>query len=244
MSSNKRTKEECASMAPRELRSLCRTGNFTSQTAGYCQGYAQANLCILPKSDAFDFLLFCQRNPKPCPLLECLSDGEALLGTNIDIRQDLPKYRIYENGVLTKEVSNIVDIWREDFVTFVIGCSFSFEEAMLRAGLSVRHLETGIDRTVPMYNTNLRCNPAGRFSGNMVVSMRPFSPQDAIHAISVTSRYPRVHGCPVHINDPLAIGITDINKPDYGDSVEIRSGEIPVFWACGVTPQAIVMNSK
>jgi len=226
-----------------ECRLACRRGDFSSQTSGQCNGFAQANLCILPKEYAYDFLLFCVRNPKPCPLLHVLEEGQFVFGQDIDVRSDLPKYRVYENGVLQEgELTNIESLWRPDFVTFVIGCSFSFEEAMARAGLPLRHVETR--RNVPMYNTNIPCAQAGVFSGNMVVSMRPMTPAQALKAVEVTSRYPRVHGAPVHVGTPSDIGVADIDKPDYGEQVEIRPGEIPVFWACGVTPQAIVMKSK
>lgn len=227
---------------PSEIRQACRSSNFTSQTSGIANGFAQANLCILPKDRAFDFLLFCQRNPKPCPLIEVLEPGQFSFGNDIDIRTDLPKYRVFRDGVFCEEVTDIADYWREDFVTFVIGCSFSFEEAMIRAGLSVRHVEESCN--VPMYNTNIPCKPAGCFQGNMVVSMRPLIAKDVIKAVEITSRYPRVHGSPIHIGDPSSIGIHDINMPDYGDAVSIKPGEIPVFWACGVTPQAVCMASR
>ncbi len=189
---------------PNEVRQACRSGGFTSQTSGLAPGFAQANLCILPKEYAFDFLLFCQRNPKPCPLIEVLEPGQHSFGINqgIDIRTDLPKYRVFVDGELKEEVHDISHLWREDFVTFVIGCSFSFEEAMLRAGLSVRHIEEG--RNVPMYKTNIPCAGAGRFQGNLVVSMRPMSPGDAVRATEITARYPRVHGSPVHIGSPVS----------------------------------------
>ena len=224
------------------LRKSIRDGIFTSQTSGTALGFAQANLCILPKEYAFDFLLFCQRNPKPCPLLHVLEAGDFLIDEEIDIRTDCPKYRIYENGEFKEEVIDLKLIWREDLVTFVIGCSFSFEDAMQRAGLPIRHVDSGCN--VPMYNTNIPCVKAGRFSGNLVVSMRPLTPIDAVKATEVTSRYPRVHGAPIHIGSPESIGINDISRPDYGDVVEIRENELPVFWACGVTPQAVVMSSK
>eukprot|EP01039_Chlorochromonas_danica_P007523 gene7523-8321_t len=226
---------------PQEVRLACRSGIFAEQTSGHASGFAQGNLCILPKEYAFDFLLFCQRNPKPCPLLHVIEAGEYNLG-DTDIRTDLPKYRIYKDGILQEEVTDVSSYWRDDLVTFVIGCSFSFEDALVKAGLHIRHIDQGCN--VPMYRTNRPCKPAGVFSGNLVVSMRPFAPQDVAKAVEITSRYPRVHGAPVHIGDPAALGITDIGKPDYGDAVKIEEGEIPVFWACGVTPQSIVMTSK
>jgi uncharacterized protein YcsI (UPF0317 family) len=229
---------------PHQFRLECRSQNYKGQTSGFSKGYAQANLVILPKLYAFDFLLFCQRNPKPCPLLEVLEPGIYAFGNDIDVRTDLPKYRVYTDGVLINEIHDISDIWSEDFVTFVIGCSFSFEDALVRRGLKIRHIEMDKEKTVPMYRTNVPCKEAGIFKGNLVVSMRPFAPQDAILATQITSRFPKVHGAPVHIGNPSDIGIMDISKPDFGDSVYINPGEIPVFWACGVTPQAVVMESR
>ncbi|CAK4402325.1 unnamed protein product [Aphanomyces euteiches] len=232
-------------MTPAQFRSLCRSGKFESNSAGYCPGFAQANLVILPRAQAFDFLLFCQRNKKPCPLLEVSDPGcvEMLrVAPGSDIRTDLPKYRIYNDGILTKEVTDITKYWRDDLVTFLLGCSFSFEEALQSAGLAIRHQEEG--KNVPMYRTNIPCDSAGVFSGNMVVSMRPFKPADAITASVITARYPNVHGSPVHVGSPKDIGIKDIGKPDYGDAVTIRRGEVPVFWACGVTPQNVLLASK
>eukprot|EP01040_Poterioochromonas_malhamensis_P018456 gene18456-21561_t len=184
---------------PSEVRLACRTENFQEQTSGQASGYAQANLCILPKQYAFDFLLFCQRNPKPCPLLHVLEAGEYQYN-DIDIRTDLPKYRVFENGVLSKECSNVTELWSEDLVTFVIGCSFSFEDALVKGGLSIRHIDQ--KRNVPMYRTNIPCKPAGVFHGNLVVSMRPFKPSEVAKAVEITARYPRVHGAPVHIGNP------------------------------------------
>lgn len=250
---------------PQALRKSCKEGLYVDQTSGLCPGFVQANLCILPSEYAFDFLLFCQRNPKPCPLLYVCEAGQfnfdAKAAVNnvkiascsreeeekihlIDIRTDLPKYRYFIDGQLKEELPDITSLWRDDLVTFVIGCSFSFEEALMKNGLSIRHIEMGSNHTVPMYKTNIPCPSAGRFAGNMVVSMRPYSPSDAILATEITSRYPRVHGSPVYIGDPSVIGIADISKPDFGDAVEIKPGEVPVFWACGVTPQAVVMTSK
>ncbi|EQC27830.1 hypothetical protein SDRG_14414 [Saprolegnia diclina VS20] len=232
-------------LTPSEVRAECRRGNLTTNSAGYAPGYAQANLVILPKEHAYDFLLFCQRNPKPCPLLEVSDVGCAEMkrtAPGSDIRTDLPKYRIYEHGQLTAEVTDIRDYWKDDFVTFLLGCSFSFEGALENAGLRVRHLEKKCN--VPMYRTNIPCDPAGVFSGNLVVSMRPYKPADAIKAAMITGRYPNVHGSPVHMGSPADIGIADVNKPDYGDAVTIRDGEVPVFWACGVTPQAVLLASR
>jgi uncharacterized protein YcsI (UPF0317 family) len=205
----------------------------------------QANLAILPRDLAFDFLLFCQRNPKPCPLLEVVDAGQVepvLTTPGGDIRRDVPGYRIYENGEFTAEVDSLVPHWRDDLVSFLLGCSFSFETAMIDAGIPLRHQEMGSN--VSMYITNVATNPAGQFSGPMVVSMRPIKRDQIVRAVQVTSRFPATHGAPVHIGDPAAIGIKDIAAPDFGDAVKIYPGEEPVFWACGVTPQAVALNCK
>lgn len=237
--------------AAMEFRQRCRAQEHTGPTAGYALGFVQANLVILPKAQAYDFLLFCQRNPKPCPLLEVTDAGDPVprgIAPNADLRTDLPRYRIYRDGELEGEVLELTEYWQDDFVSFLLGCSFTFEAPLLQAGLGVRHLEerseTGCPKNVPMYRTNIPCRPAGIFSGPLVVSMRPYTPDKAIQATAITAQYPQVHGSPVHLGDPQAIGIKDISKPNWGDAVEIRPGEIPVFWACGVTPQAVVMQSK
>lgn len=235
-----------ASMSPREVRALIREGKITGPTAGMCAGYAQANLVILPKDLAYDFLLFAQRNPRPCPILEVSDAGSRHLhfmaDDDADIAKDFPGYRIYENGILTGEYTDVSAFWRDDLVSFLIGCSFSFEAELLEAGIPVRHIEENCN--VPMYNTNIACTPAGVFSGNMVVSMRPLPYDQVVRSVQVTSAMPRVHGAPIHIGDPSAIGIHDITRPDYGDMVTIHPGEVPVFWPCGVTPQNIIMNSR
>lgn len=231
--------------SPAEVRKLIREGVIDHQTSGMCAGYAQCNLIVLPKEDAYDFLLFAQRNPKPCPLLEVSDAGSRALNfiaKDADIAKDFPKYRVYEDGVMTGEYTDVSHLWRDDLVAFMIGCSFSFESALLEAGVPVRHIEE--NRNVPMYLTNIPCTPAGRFSGNMVVSMRPLPPDQVVHATAITAGMPRVHGAPVHIGDPALIGISDVHKPDFGEAVTINPNETPVFWACGVTPQSIVMNSK
>ncbi len=230
---------------PSKVRELIRSGQWRGVTSGVAPGHVQANLAILPRDLAFDFLLFCQRNPKPCPLLEVVEAGgtePSLTAPGADIRTDIPGYRIYENGELTAEVLSLVDHWRDDLVSFLLGCSFSFESAMSDAGIPLRHQELGCN--VPMYITNIPTTPAGVFSGPMVVSMRPIQRKQIVRAVQVTSRFPATHGAPVHIGEPAAIGITDIGQPDFGDSVELRDGEEPVFWACGVTPQAVALNSK
>ncbi|WP_431324800.1 putative hydro-lyase [Rhizobium sp. YTU87027] len=236
---------QVAERGPMHVRADARAKIITGQTSGMAGGFAQGNLVILPSDWASDFLRFCLANPKPCPLLAVGNPGDPSLagaGTGIDIRSDLPSYRVFENGELVDEIEDISHIWRDDFVTFLIGCSFSFEWALLNAGLGVRHIELGTN--VPMFKTNIECVPAGRFSGQFVVSMRPMKPRDAIRAIEITGRMPQVHGAPVHFGDPSAIGISDVMRPDYGDAVPIREGEVPVFWACGVTPQVALAKAK
>lgn len=234
-----------SAMSPYDVRKLIREGKITTPTAGMCAGYAQANLVILPKDIAYDFLLFTQRNPKSCPILEVSDVGNKklnYLGEDIDITTDIPKYRVYENGVLTGEYTDISDLWRDDFVSFLIGCSFSFESEMIEDNIPIRHIEENCN--VPMYITNIKCTPAGIFNGNMVVSMRPIPYEKIVRSVLVSGAIPKVHGAPIHIGDPSIIGIRDIDKPDFGDSVTIKENEVPVFWPCGVTPQAVVMNVK
>lgn len=233
------------SLSPYQLRQQIKTGLFSQQTSGLAPGYVQCNMAILPQSWAAEFLLFCQRNPKACPLVAVSEPGQFLLpelGVDLDLRTDVPAYRVFKQGELVDEVSDIRALWRDDLVSFLIGCSFSFEEALVAAGLDIRHLSEG--KNVPMYNTSLPCVSAGRFSGSMVVSMRPMKPADAIRAIQICSRFPAVHGAPVHFGDPQAIGISDVRSPDYGDAVSLLPGEVPVFWACGVTPQAVIKQAK
>ena len=230
---------------PKEIRSLIRREKWNKPTAGLAMGYAQANLVILPQKCAFDFLLFCQRNPKPCPLLEVLEPGKfltAFLSKDADIRTDIPMYNVYRKGKLERTVRDIRHLWKNDFVTFLLGCSFSFEEALLRSKIPIRHIEE--NKNVSMYITNIPCKPAGVFHGPMVVTMRPIPPDKVPRAVQMTARYASVHGAPVHIGDSSAIGIRNLKKPDFGDPVTIKNGEVPVFWACGVTPQAVVMEAK
>lgn len=230
---------------PVKVREMIREEKITGPTSGMCPGYAQANLVVLPKEYAYDFLLFTQRNPKSCPVLEVSEEGDRYLrriAPGTDIASEIPKYRIYEKGVLTGEYTNVESFWRKDLVSFLIGCSFSFESELLDAGIEVRHISMGCN--VPMYITNIECEPAGIFSGKMVVSMRPIPYEQIVKAVTVTGQMPKVHGTPIHIGDPSVIGIKDVNKPDFGDAVSIMPGEVPVFWCCGVTPQSVVMNVK
>jgi uncharacterized protein YcsI (UPF0317 family) len=233
-----------ASLSPARVRELCRTGDFTGPTAGAAKGYVQTNMMIVPREYAFDFLLFCQRNPKPCPLVEVLEPGwfEPSCAAGADIRTDLPGYRIFENGTLQKEVTDISSYWRDDLVTFLIGCSFSFESALIEGGIPLRHVQQG--RNVAMYRTSIECLPAGRFQGNLVVSMRPIKSRDVARAVEISARFPQVHGAPIHVGHPEAIGIADLSVPDFGDAVEMMDDELPVFWACGVTPQYVAELSR
>lgn len=229
----------------RDVRLACRGRTLTEPTPGLALGYVQANLVILPKDWAFDFLLFCQRNPKPCPLLDVTEPGDPepkAVAPGADVRTDLPAYRVWHDGRLVAEPTDVREFWRDDLVAFLIGCSFTFESALIEAGIPVRHIDAGVN--VPMYRTGLLCRPAGRFAGPMVVSMRPLTPAHTIQATRICARYPLAHGAPVHFGDPAAIGVGDLTSPDFGDPVEIRPGEQPVFWACGVTPQAAVMQAK
>lgn len=230
---------------PIDVRKMIRNGEITTPTSGMCAGYAQANLAILPKDLAYDFLLFTQRNPKPCPILEVSDVGSRYLkyiAEDCDIATDFPKYRIYEKGVMTGEYTSVEQFWRDDLVSFLIGCSFSFESELIDAGIEMRHNTMGCN--VPMYITNIETVPGGIFQGPTTVSMRPIPYEQVVRAVTVSGAMPRVHGTPIHIGDPAAIGIKDINKPDFGDPVEIKPGEVPVFWACGVTPQSVLMNVK
>lgn len=229
----------------RTERMRIREGKFTGPTSGLAPGNVQANLVILPKALAHDFLRFAHANPKPCPVLavsEVGSPAFPTLGLDLDIRTDLPLYRVWRHGELVAEPTDIRDVWRDDLVSFAIGCSFSFEEALIQDGIKVRHID--LDCNVPMYRTNIPCVSAGVFSGPLVVSMRPLKPADAIRAVQITTRFPSVHGAPVHLGFPGSIGISDIGKPDYGDAVPIAADEMPVFWACGVTPQAVIAQVK
>jgi uncharacterized protein YcsI (UPF0317 family) len=228
-----------------QVRLACREGGFAGATAGLAPGYVQGNIAILPRDWADEFLRFCNANPKPCPVLAVSDAGSPFLpslGDDLDIRTDLPRYRVWRDGELDCEPHDVRSVWRDDLVTFVLGCSFSFEEALLQSDVPIRHIERGTN--VAMYRTNIPTRPAGRFHGPTVVSMRPFKASDAIRAIQITSRLPAVHGAPIHIGFPEQIGITDIMAPDYGDPVPIEDGELPVFWACGVTPQAAIADAR
>jgi len=233
------------SAAAADVRAAARRGDLTGPTAGLATGFTQANLVVLPRDEAFDFLRFCVRNPRPCPVLEVTDPGStepAQTAPGADLRTDLPRYRVWRDGEAAGEPTDVREHWRADLVAFLIGCSFTFERALLADEIPVRHIELGLN--VPMYRTAIECAPAGRFAGPMVVSMRPMTPAQAVRATQITTRYPSVHGAPVHVGDPAAIGIADLARPDYGEAVPVHDGEIPVFWACGVTPQAVAAASR
>jgi len=235
-----------------EIRALCRGGAFDRPTAGVALGYTQVNLVILRAEASEEFEAFCRANPKPCPLLERTAPGRyepRSMAPHADVRTDLPRYRVLQHGRCVERPTSIPTYWlnatrsrASDFVAFLIGCSFTFETALLKAGVPVRHIEQGTN--VPMYRTNIACTPAGRFRGPLVVSMRPMTPAEAELATRITAAFPRVHGAPIHLGDPSAIGIADLTRPDYGDAVTLRRGEIPVFWACGVTPMEAIIRAK
>ena len=228
-----------------EVRASIRRGAHTGPTGGLARGYVQTNLVILPEDYAFDFLKFCVRNPKPCPILEVTDAGSpepVVMAPGADLRTYLPKYRIYENGRLVEEPTDIRSYWQDDLVCFLIGCSFTFETALLAAGLRIAHLEEG--RTVPMYVPNRECVASRPFAGPMVVSMRPYGADEISLVVAISGRYPTMHGAPVHIGDPDALGVRDLQDPEFGEPVSLAEDQIPVFWACGVTPQAVAMDAR
>jgi uncharacterized protein YcsI (UPF0317 family) len=230
---------------PREIRADIRRGELSGVTAGRGEGYVQANLAVLPREQAYDFLLFCQRNPRPCPLIEVTDVGSPEpvgVAPGADLRTDIARYRIYKDGELADEVTDATPYWRDDLVAFLLGCSFTFEWALLEAGVRLWHVEHG--HNVAMWRTNIACRPAGVFHGPMVVSMRPIASAQLARAVTASARFPGAHGGPVHIGDPAAIGIKDLTRPEWGDAQEFGSGDVPVFWACGVTPQAVALASR
>ena len=233
-----------ADITPAELRARIRRAEWTTPTSGAATGFLQANLVMLPKTRAFEFLLFCTRNPKPCPVLDVLEPGqsEPAIAPGADLTTDLPLYRLFREGRLTEEVTDVRAWFGEDTVSFLLGCSFSFENAMLAAGLPVRNIAEG--KNVSMYITNRACRPAGPFEAPLVVTMRPMTPAQAVRAVQVTTRFHQTHGAPIHVGDPADLGIRDLAQPDFGDAVTIHPGEIPVFWACGVTSSLAVTSAK
>ena len=236
---------ELKTLPAEKVREAIRAGSYTGHTAGLAAGKLQCNLAILPERYALDFLRFCQRNPKPCPLVGVGDTGNPMLptlGHDIDIRTDVPKYRVFRDGALADEVTDISDIWQDDLVTVALGCSFTFENALQRNGIPVRHIDSG--KNVPMYRSNIDLVPAGPFAGQMVVTMRPIPEEQVEEARRISARYPQAHGAPIAFGDPSDIGIADLGSPDWGDAVEIRPGEVPVYWACGVTPQNVLLSAK
>jgi len=235
--------DSAARFSARELRDQCRRGEWSEPTSGCCAGFVQANLVVVPEAHAPNFLEFCERNPHPCPLLEITATGEVAprIAPSADLRTDLPMYRVYRNGEMYEEVLDVRHVWREDLVSFLLGCSFTFEAALQQAGIPLRHVQQG--RNVSMYQTNVPCQAAQPFSGPLVVSMRPIPDHRIEQAVEITARFPSAHGAPVHVGDPDAIGIVDLSEPDFGDAVSILPGETPVFWACGVTPQVAVLSA-
>ncbi|MDQ6773863.1 MAG: putative hydro-lyase [Candidatus Dormibacteraeota bacterium] len=234
-----------AELTPAGLRASIRAGAWTSSTAGLCPAHQQANLVVLPAADAAAFAAFCSRNPKPCPVIEVLPPGEwtpVRSAPEADIRTDVPGYRVYLEGRLAERPSDLRELWRPDLVSFLLGCSFTFEHALAEAGLPLRHVAAGT--TVPMFRTSIRCTSAGPFAGPLVVTMRPVAPERLADVLELSARYPHAHGTPVHAGDPAAIGIADLDRPDYGDPVSVEAGEVPVFWACGVTPQAVAREAR
>lgn len=234
---------DTAGAAPAEARAAFR-GGVVSHTSGWANGYTQANLVVVPYDWAYDVLLFSQRNPKPCPILDVTDPGARAtrLAPEADLRTDVPLYRVWRDGNLAEERTDVADLWSDDLVAFLIGCSFTFETALVEAGVPLRHVEQGVN--VAMYVTDHPCVPAGRIHGPLVVSMRPIPAEHVATAAQVTGMMPAVHGAPVHVGAPETLGIADLGRPDFGDPVEIRAGELPVFWACGVTPQAALMASR
>lgn len=234
-----------ARLSSAQLRARIRTGAHDAHTAGLAPGRLQCNLAILPEAYALDFLRFCQRNPKPCPLVGVGDTGDPMLptlGRDIDIRTDVPRYRVFRDGEFAQELTDITALWSDELVTVALGCSFTFENALIRDGIPVRHIEMG--RNVPMFRTNIDLVPAGPFSGQMVVTMRPLRADQIDRARAISARYPQAHGAPIAVGDPSALGIADLDRPDYGDPVEVRPGEVPVFWACGVTPQNVLRAAE
>ena len=236
---------DVAQLSSVAIRARIRAGRHDGHTAGLAPGKLQCNLAILPEDYALDFLRFCQRNPKPCPVVGVSETGDPMLptlGQDIDIRTDVPRYQVFRDGEFSDELTNISDLWSENLVTVALGCSFTFENALMRSGISVRHIEMG--RNVPMFRSNIDLVTGGPFGGQMVVTMRPLREDQIDQAKEISARYPQAHGGPIAAGDPSAIGIADLSQPDYGEPVDIKPGEVPVFWACGVTPQNVLRAAR
>ena len=245
MTAAKLSHADLASRDVRAVRAAIRSGAYDRHTAGLASGKLQCNLAIIPEAYALDFLRFCQRNPKPCPVVGVSDTGDPMLptlGRDIDVRSDVPRYRVYRDGALAEEVTDITALWRDDLVTVALGCSFTFENALIRAGIPIRHIEE--DKTVPMFRSSIPLTPAGRFGGEMVVTMRPIAQDRVADAWAISSAFPQAHGAPIGQGDPASVGIADLGRPDWGDPVEVRPGETPVYWACGVTPQNVLMAAN
>ena len=239
------THSDLVAASAKDVRRAIRNGAYDGHTSGLAAGKLQCNLAILPERYALDFLRFCQRNPKPCPVVGLGDTGNPnlpTLGHDIDIRTDVPKYRVFRHGALSEEVTDIWNVWADDLVTVALGCSFTFENALLRNGIPVRHIESA--KNVPMFRSNIDLVPAGPFRGKMVVTMRPIPADQVAQAKAISARYPQAHGAPIAIGDPAQIGIDDLSQPDWGDAVEIKAGEVPVYWACGVTPQNVLLDAE
>ena len=238
------TRDAAHAASTRRARLAIRAGEHTGPTAHLAPGCVQANLVVLPRATASDFVEFAARNPKPCPVVEVVEQGTEAVRTapGSDLRTDVPRYRLFVDGVHTDSATDATGWWRDDLVSVLLGCSFSFDAALLRAGLPVRHIEQGCN--VPMYIADRQCDPAGNFAGLLVVSMRPMPADMVERARRITEAYPKAHGGPVHVGDPAVLGIANLHSPDFGDPVDIRDGEIPMFWACGVTPQLAIANAR
>jgi uncharacterized protein YcsI (UPF0317 family) len=239
------THSDLVAASAKDVRLAIRNGAYDGHTSGLAAGKLQCNLAILPERYALDFLRFCQRNPKPCPVVGLGDTGNPnlpTLGHDIDIRTDVPKYRVFRHGALSEEVTDIWNVWTDDLVTVALGCSFTFENALLRNGIPVRHIESA--KNVPMFRSNIDLVPAGPFRGKMVVTMRPIPADQVAQAKAISARFPQAHGAPIAIGDPAQIGIDDLSQPDWGDAVEIKAGEVPVYWACGVTPQNVLLDAE
>lgn len=245
MSANQANYQDRRALSATQVRMEIREGRYDRHTAGLAAGKLQCNLAIIPEVYALDFLRFCQRNPKPCPVVGVSDTGDPFmrtLGYDIDIRSDVPRYRVFRDGAFTEEVTDISALWRDDLVTVALGCSFTFENAFIANDIPVRHIEQ--DKTVPMYKTNIALTPAGVFSGEMVATMRPIHKDRIEDAFQISGAFPHAHGAPIAMGAPGEIGISDLDTPDWGDPVPVREDEIPVYWACGVTPQNVLMNAK
>jgi uncharacterized protein YcsI (UPF0317 family) len=239
-------REDLANASGRDVRAAARSGHWRRATHGLARGYVQANMAIVPKRYAFDFMLFCQRNPKPCPVIDVTDPGDPearFAAPGSDVRIDLPGYRVFRDGKLVAEVSEITNYWRADSVAFLLGCSNSMDDVLIEARIPQRHLESE-DGRISVYASNIMCAPAGIFRGPVVVTMRPIPQSRLVDAISITARYPMAHGAPVHVGDPRAIGIEDLSRVGWGKYNELRHDDVPVFWACGVTPQAVAAKAR